>query len=113
MILILLLALISQSMINLLNLYSSKLKTGLVGVLKFAVITMPIQLTGYFLLVSTLVFGSQMCSNQYWVPSLILIFAGYVTNLLAAKIILKQQPTKGQAIGLIFVIAGAIIGTLC
>jgi len=74
---------------------------------------MPIQLTGYFFLISTLVFGFQMCSNQYWVPSLILIFAGYITNLLATKIVLKQQPTKGQAIGLVFVIAGAIIGVLC
>jgi len=95
-----------------LNQYSAKNIRGVVNVLKFSIITIPLQIIGYTLLVYYFGEGFKRFSDNYWIVSLILTFVAYGLDLLIAYLWLHQVPVRGQAIGFVLMFIGAVIAVL-
>ena len=112
MIEIILCAISAMFLFNIMNQYSAKNIHGIFNALKYSIITLPLQVIAYLLLVIAFSKGFEYFESKYWVISLIVTFASYTTNLIVAYLMFHQIPVKGQFVGFVLMFTGAIIATL-
>ena len=99
---------ISMILFNILNWYGAKNTATLESTIKYAVITLPIQLLAYIFLIQGLNIGYREYRNLY---SLIVLTVtiGWFTKIGTAYAFDNRLPSLGQAIALVLLIAANVV----
>lgn len=98
-----------MSIFNVINTYSAVNVHGLMNAVKYSLVVAPVQIIGVILLSYAFNQGYKYFSDRLWVTPTIVAVASTTMQVIIGLLMVHQVPHKGEIIGIILCLLGALI----